>query len=1733
MNKLKRIMLLVFSLTIALSLALVAGGCKGKDKTEKVSITFETNGGAAIAKEEVEKGSEYTLPEPTKEDGEFEGWYLNADFSGEKVEKITPEADTTVYAKWAQLYLLTLDPNGGTLSGGNTVRLKSGANVYNAVKDLQPTKTDAQFGAWTQDGTEISSSLTMPESALTLTAKYKTKYTVEIYKQNAEGTAYEKEEQSVTGYAYAGTIPTEEFVQKGYKLNEKADGYVKIGVISENAAENVFRLYFDRETYSVTFRPNYPDGSVADNLVYKLKYGEGVEVPHNYKADGYYLAGWSTSALGEVEYEADSVSDLIFNKTGSEAEGKNDRVSPDKDLVLYGVWVKGYVDMFGGDDIVFLPLNKNNVVYVCRAGIFLKGNYEANKATFNFRDSSDMLVLEGTVFGDGTFAYANDVRAGSSYALYEVGKGLNSDVSVILDAYNGIVYSSKDADGSVNTSKGTYVIESGLYVTTFTDGELKGQTLHILLTQTTINSNLTDVFAVRNEEEYNMGTLYRSLINNGSLVYYQQAYTLRLNGFGVASFFTGSAYSSYNYLYNKQTGLLTLSSSGSTAGTFRVIELSGTYGYIVYDSAHDTEYKAAEGSATLKVDGSHNATYTDGGTTFTGYYVSSASALGGTLYRVTGSGTTRIFLVTGKSEQIEGEDGKTQTVTTYSFVERAETYAEYYFMNTASVYYAPLFAIDDTAKGRMSVYGYTVSKTFEKISDGTYVLANGKYVYTPEHFYTDNIVSVEPYYDSDADSEAGIVAGYRHYVAGDGENTLYMVLPVNVKTLGEITFGAGTIALNSSTYNVNYWYESKDREGNATGYEEEYTDTEGKATLRLAGGMAFYEREGSSYSGIYSVKDGIMTINVYVNGSTGTLYLEVNEEKKTFTAMQSLSYTMYSYSSNGSVDRSVTLAADGKGGAVYSVTTLDSEGKQQTTTVNGTIEETGRQTSFGSVIYKFVAETEADSFEYIRLQTSSAYLFSKYDGTYRDEYIAEAGILTLDGFGYAAKYVAADGTSAEGTYIVADENVIRLTANNRYYYFDIDGESFTKRGDEYGTYLHLDNGYLTGYYLYFDGYGVLIVRTVKEVDGESQMVDVSEGTYSIDGEIVTLHYTIGAQEFRPDGRFGTVSISGTSYRAFVVHHNEVVSTYINAKDWSVLILDNHGGAVKYSSTGVKDTGSYTLITENMLYFVNGDGSDACIYIYDKEKGTATMQTFAKRGYYTKELESLLFSKYGFAIFNGTTRYYYTIENGNCVIYHQPAEGEDIGDLKVNAYGFVKEEFGTFDKEKEYGGKTYYENSGFALTFYRNKIGSAYDTSYKIAWSQDQEGNITYATFETLTFTPSGADTFNQSCQIALRVNDEIKMLSGYVVKAKKADGTYETYLRINLNLGYYRFDLNMTYEGENEDGDTDSFYEITSMKRIITVYSDSYLTMYYIAYALFGMTNYPNMFGEISLVYEFDKEGQQTISYVNGLFGTQSGLIDVNGKQLTMNKASFEYDEKNGLYVATFKVDAYGEPAEGEEELADDEYTYRLYFSIQRNTYLTSMYGYTVYALTRCQTLTTADGYEVEVERMIHTDNLSQRYPAGSVFNISLKKNGEDVAYNVRYSKDGVWNLVAREYAEDEKTIVKTTYYKVTLTEKSSGTVGEETNVVAPYESATVVVVPMKTLYTEDGSSYIDLNEGETEAGILAYTENGRTTLYVISETKKDGNVLTVSLSDGTEFTVTIGEDGKITVTKVEKTEEE
>ena len=84
-------------------------------------------------------------------------------------------------------------------------------------------------------------------------------------------------------------------------------------------------------------------------------------------------------------------------------------------------------------------------------------------------------------------------------------------------------------------------------------------------------------------------------------------------------------------------------------------------------------------------------------------------------------------------------------------------------------------------------------------------------------------------------------------------------------------------------------------------------------------------------------------------------------------------------------------------------------------------------------------------------------------------------------------------------------------------------------------------------------------------------------------------------------------------------------------------------------------------------------------------------------YYTKELKSILFTQYGFAVFNFNTKYYYNVTNDGVVIYLQ-----DVDNPLANKYGFVEENFGSFDNVKDYKGDTYYQNDGFAITFTRKE-----------------------------------------------------------------------------------------------------------------------------------------------------------------------------------------------------------------------------------------------------------------------------------------------------------------------------------------------------------------------------------------------------------------------------------------------
>lgn len=100
-------------------------GSSGGSASTTYTLTFETNGGNAIAKVTKNKGTTIDLAQyaPTKSGATFEGWYADKGLT-KKITSVKLDANTTVYAKWTETPVSSL-PFGD---------VKSGDWFYNDVK---------------------------------------------------------------------------------------------------------------------------------------------------------------------------------------------------------------------------------------------------------------------------------------------------------------------------------------------------------------------------------------------------------------------------------------------------------------------------------------------------------------------------------------------------------------------------------------------------------------------------------------------------------------------------------------------------------------------------------------------------------------------------------------------------------------------------------------------------------------------------------------------------------------------------------------------------------------------------------------------------------------------------------------------------------------------------------------------------------------------------------------------------------------------------------------------------------------------------------------------------------------------------------------------------------------------------------------------------------------------------------------------------------------------------------------------------------------------------------------------------------------------------------------------------------------------------------------------------------------------------------------------------------------
>ena len=1641
---------------------------------EKVNFSFETNGATEIASVEVSIGEEYTLPVVKRDGYNFKGWYTNSSFSGDAVTKVTPVADATFYAKWAKLYNIELDADGGTLNE-TLITAEEGSGLYDAVKDYVPVKDGLVFGAWFKGINAISETARVTGD-VKLTAKYKLAYTVEIYRQNLEQTGYEKDEDKI-GYAYVGeTVTSDEsllgFIEVGkkdtvYRIESK--DFVVGGITT-------FRHYFDRRVFTLTYVDKLNDATETERVVF----GREVSVPYDYTAEGYYLKGWATNPTGDAVYNADYITTVLY---GAESNKNNpDKFSPIDDVSLYAVWENGYRDIFGSDDYVYVS---DESVYLQRGGVFFEGEYDAENGVFVFPVGDD--PLEGKVFADHTFTFYNSDREGANYTLFVSGKGVDNNITIILDGNNGIRYTEKritvDADNQeheeILTSNGSYTIneETEERIALFTDGELKGKTITFTVGSVSANNGTIPAFQIRNENEYQMGWMVRGVVVNGTLTYYYKQdatvhpYSIMLNGYGTAGYYDGSNVSAFRYI--ESDGVYTiLDSYGRTQLVFNTVDINGVKGYIAYNSSYDHVYNGENG-ATLTLDGAYKATYVNGNQTITGNYSITQSSLGGAIVTLSDGGSSYVFKVTATSSTVSSDDGKEEEVYTYTFETKLSYYKEFYYRynsNDNKIQTQPLLVWGEKeadGKRYATIYGVTASKSYEKVLYGTIEYDEKTELYT---------FTVTERYDAEVVSES-----------------------IDFTTINVIVLALDSAS--TTNYNISYWYSV-----NGASYVKTYTSGNLGETLTLVSGVAVYTKGGASVKGIYAVSDGLLVVIT----KEENLYVELDEDQGTFILLSHAPFTAKVLKKNGTYSDSETVSFDGKGNAEYKITEGSGSDKV-TTTYNGTVSDTGRVTDTTElVIYSFVSAEK--SFEYVLIPLKDGgYVCAKYDSATAGEYTGNGIRLILDGFGYFATYInTVTEKSYVGLYSFTGDNLINFIGSEVTFYFDItEGRTVTVRGDEYGRFLLMKNRMTSTYALDLDGYGNISVKGIvyNSETNKSDIKEIGSGTYTVSDGVFTLKYKIDSTDYTVVGKRDVYVSGSSSQNVIVVLDDFAESTYVNPKDWSVLILDDMGNATKYGKDGKKVTGNYTMVTENLLFFIASDSSEACMYSFDVSTGVATEKVLKNMGYYTENLDALRFSKYGLAVFGANDSRYYTIEDGKIIVYKYDESSED-----KNRFGFVAQEFGAQTDVKEWEGKTYYKNEGTTVIFNRSETdvyGDDNKIKYPVLYSAGDPEKGTedvYATIKNVNFQPNGRETFTIAGKVFVNIGGEKDIeLSCYVVRKLDKNGDFVTYLRLNTSTAYYRFGMKITYKGADN-----AVFELTDMNVVVEAESYQYLYYYNMIYSYLGPTyaaSYTNEIGTFLVENEYGLDGKpveggQTATVT---FGKAAGIVGEDGEPLTLEKVKYVYHTEGrfkGLYTIDVKV--------GEED-------FRLYLQLRKVS--SSVYGFVIVAYTRIQTLATAE-YDVYVERVLVSESMN----AGTILiSVVYDKEGHEIASDVIYNiEQNLVYYIVRTYTGegDNKRIETSEYYVITFVEEA-GSVDD--NSVKAYKGVEIRKITM-TAVQADANNFFE-KDAEGIAYILSY--NG--SAYLVKYTSYDAvtNVYTLVTSANVVFTAKT-ENGVTTITRTE-----
>lgn len=1268
MKKIRNGFLLLFAAAFMAIMCAFAASCDDG----KVKLSFHTDGGSECAVIEELPGAQVTLPTPTKGEADiFDGWYTSSDFSGPAYRgTITvPEQDTVYYAKWETGYLVTLDPDGGSLDR-TSFYLKAGDSVYDAVREYVPVKGQLTFGGWFDGDSAITASRRMPAAPLTLTAKYKVDYTIRVHLQSLyvesdyeQSTEYSRTLSDFVGAVVSGPEPS----VTGFVLDGENNGYPTSVTLTESPAANVLDFYYNRAKYTVTYDLNPPSGVTVSGRISAqtdLVFGSSFTAAENpYTAEGYRFAGWATVPGGKAEFRA-----------GEEIEVSGY-------MTLFAVWDLGHIDRYGSYDLIFLPQMEPGVAILSRGGYEVRGTLEGDLFSIELPNGS---VVEGKIFGN-FFSYKREQVEGFyvSYSPYSnVEDRLDTSNTLDIDSYQDATYTERDElTGEMIELKGAVTAlgpDGYEYVFLITEGENAGSGFNFRLAEL---ADHTLVF----ERSLGEGGYYSEFVNaSGS---YVQGYNLiTLDGFGTMYYtdnYTGVYEAEGTYyvddLYYSDDGRVLFLIVGDVVeeygGTNHNVHLEFYTFYLSdyqmdayimnlfnagtasYEPSYSGRVEGEEASLTL--DGYevlfNSAELVIGGETYHGAYTYSHAALGSEviamqvmeLVPATEGGSTADFRYQLDEilyfELVE-ENGRTVFV---EYHEEEREFVTYYRMLDGL--YMPLLAIyESAAEG-----GRKAELYWQDQSTGEFVLAAEGY-YTTERL---------------GGQTRGVdLYTFRRTRAIEGYDSL---TPTMMKFATNTVTNAG-----GSVYNIYYVFEI------AYGEQEEIyykviSEKNGTSTMWQGLSLAtpdmgtLYFRNGLVYDGGLTIETNYWGTQLgtfqWINGTLWNYFyfefeLDAGGNIISFTPIDFVpsENPMFYVTSTGTMDTMnatlilYDLEKGDSGNAIYAPTGTWSSG------TFGRYEVTG-ETALGDPIYTFFDGqarifdfvfraidyndygTIVNIYQYWRVDAGATALSGEFTGD-------GCGTLTLDGF-YRAEYIDGDGRLYLGTYSLDRERnaqAVYFTANDgTVFIFEIAGGTISPLDAAYGEYLlRTSDAERT---IRFDGKGQVTLHN-RDTGADLGVY----GRYTILDER-NLEVRVTRFQFETGGASTHIM---RLQNGECLLHQDTQSGVFTDPEFNLLILDGYGRGTYYSADGSAGRSGYLFMLDefdgDQFGFLRFDNFEELFFMFDTENGSFRLAEYPDEDfvYFSEDFSTGIsygadhFVYYG----NGSGYYYIDSESGTVRAY---------------------------------------------------------------------------------------------------------------------------------------------------------------------------------------------------------------------------------------------------------------------------------------------------------------------------------------------------------------------------------------------------------------------------------------------------------------------------------------------------